>query len=143
MARPQPQPQPGLSRATVNGTTLVLTFDERLDERSVPAGGAFTVRAARRAIEVSEVAVSGREVTLTLVAPVLAGERASISYRPPSSNPLQSQSGDRVGSFGNRSVTNETPEGVPALPLAGAVVLAVLLMVGGLRPGGIARSGRL
>ena len=45
---PEPEPErPVVSRATVNGTTLVLTFDERLSERSVPAGDAFTVRAAR------------------------------------------------------------------------------------------------
>ena len=40
--------RPGLKSASVNGTALVLTFDEPLDTGSAaPAGSAFTVKARR------------------------------------------------------------------------------------------------
>ena len=42
---------PALSGATVEGAALVLAYDEALDEDSVPAPGAFTVRVVRPAPE--------------------------------------------------------------------------------------------
>lgn len=141
---PAPEPAPALGSLTVNGRTLVLTYGAALDESSVPAAAAFGVSVDRaRATAPESVEVSGRKVTLSLARSVLAGQDVRVSYQRPSTNPLRDVSGNVAASFGSRAVENESAEGVPALPLAGAVVLAVLLMVGGLRRGGIARSGRL
>ena len=72
----------------VNGTEVVLTFDEALDETSRPVGGDFTVTVSGSAddgtIGVSGVAVSGDTVTLTLAAPIPGGSavRATVGYVP-------------------------------------------------------------
>ena len=54
--------------ATVDGTTLTVTFDEALDPASVPPGSAFTVTVGGTAVALAStdpVAVRGRTVTLT------------------------------------------------------------------------------
>ncbi|MDE0194894.1 MAG: SwmB domain-containing protein, partial [bacterium] len=70
---------PAFSSAAVNGATLTITFDGALDESSVPAAGAFAVKATRSGTERSvaladtnPVAVDGAVVTLTLAEAVLA-----------------------------------------------------------------------
>ena len=50
---------PLLTRATVNGDTLVLTYDETLDGASVPAPGAFAVTAAGSTVSANGVSVAG------------------------------------------------------------------------------------
>ena len=43
----------------MNGTTLVLTYDETLDDASVPAVGDFVVQSGGNTINVSQVSVDG------------------------------------------------------------------------------------
>ena len=50
----------------VNGTTLTLTYDEPLDGSSTPEAGDFTAWVENAEGNVSNVAVSGQAVTLTL-----------------------------------------------------------------------------
>jgi len=57
---------PALVRTWVVGDTLGLTYNEALDETSQPATGDFTVNVAAAGRGVSNVAVSGNVVTLTL-----------------------------------------------------------------------------
>ncbi len=68
--------------AMVNGKTLTLTYSEGLDEDSVPAPSAFTVKAYSREVEVSNpvaVAISGAVVTLTLKSVVTSGQIVTVS----------------------------------------------------------------
>ena len=64
---------PKLQGATADGTRLVLTYDEALDENSVPAGNAFTVKVngsvASLAVD-APVDVRSSSVTLTLATAV-------------------------------------------------------------------------
>ena len=62
---------PSLVSAEVDGTSLVLTYDEPLDAFSVPAAADFTVTAGTPQ-PVSTVAVGGSTVTLTLTTPGVA-----------------------------------------------------------------------
>ena len=71
---------PLLTQATVNGSTLVLTYDEALDGASTPAAGAFGVTADGSAITVNGVRVAGSTVTLTLATAVEAGQAVTIDY---------------------------------------------------------------
>ena len=100
---------PTLSTATVNGNTLVLTYNEALDAGSVPAAMAFTVGGP--VVSVNTVAISGTRVTLTLSQAVAVGDVVTVTYTAPGTNPLQDVAGNDAGDLVDRSVTNDTPAG--------------------------------
>ena len=107
--------QPSPERATVRLDQLTLTFDKALDGDSVPADGAFTVKANDSVVSLASanpVAVSGRTVTLTLASAVAQGDVVSVSYAKPASSPLKGVDG-AVKSFPHVSATNLT--GVPSV----------------------------
>ena len=76
--------------ATVIDNTLTLTFDQHLRSSSKPAPSAFTVTVnnARRSVAAGGVAVSGRNVTLTLTSAAAYGDTVTVRYTKPSANPL-------------------------------------------------------
>ena len=90
---------PAPIRATVNGTTVVLTYNKPLDGASTPSSTAFHLRVAGDPVSINEVSVDGSEVTLTLAAPVPAGQTVSLDYTQPMSNPIQDGSGNKAQSF--------------------------------------------
>ena len=96
--------------SSVNGSSLVLTYDETLST-SLPDTVAFTVAASRSSIDVSAVSISGRQVTLTLSPAVQHGETVSVSYTVSSagSNPVKDVLGNRAVSLTNEAVINNTP----------------------------------
>ena len=99
---------PALSSASVNGATLTLTYGEALDPSSRPAASDFTVAGGNSARTVSNVAVSGQAVTLTLDPAVEHGETGiRVSYRP-GTNPIQDAAGNDALGLSNERVTNNT-----------------------------------
>ena len=90
---------PAPIRATVNGATVVLTYNKPLDGASTPSSTAFVLRVAGDPVSINEVSVDGSEVTLTLAAPVPAGQTVSLDYTQPMSNPIQDGSGNKAQSF--------------------------------------------
>ena len=106
---------PSLVSATVNGATLVLTYDEALDPNSVPdSGNAWGVRVAGLLVGArNNVAISGRKVTLTLASAVTRGQTVTITYDTSiaGTNPIQDLAGNDAATFLTaRAVTNNTPE---------------------------------
>ena len=106
---------PGLESATVEGTSLVLTYTEDLDARSVPLPGAYSVTVNGTAVPPSSVSVSGTRVTLTLETPVTVGQAEPAVTYTPGSNPVQDGSGlDALPLTGEEVViVDETPP-IPA-----------------------------
>ena len=102
---------PTLSTATVNGDTLVLTYNEALDEDSEPANSAFTVKGAGADQNPTAVAVSGRQVTLTLGTAATAGQTVTVSYTAPGTNPIQDAAGNDAANLTDRTVTNHSGTG--------------------------------
>ena len=99
---------PELSSASVNGATLTLTYGEALDGNSRPAAGDFTVSGGNSARTVSNVAMSGRAVTLSLNPAVEHGETGiRVSYRP-GANPIQDAADNDAARLSNEPVTNNT-----------------------------------
>ena len=90
---------PAPSGATVDGATVVLTYNEPLDGASTPSSTAFVLRVAGNPVSINEVSVDGSEVTLTLAAPVQAGQTVSLDYTQPVSDPIQDASGNKAQSF--------------------------------------------
>ena len=126
---------PAFSSATVNGATLVLTFDGGLWEKSVPKASAFTVRRTRSGstttlslTEPNPVAVRGRTVTLSLSEAVVRTDTLTVAYTAPASPnigaKLRDADNDRlpVPGFTAQSVTNNTSTVVRQASFSSAAV---------------------
>ena len=111
---------PAPIRATVNGTTVVLTYNKPLDGASTPSSTAFHLRVADNRASVDEVSVNGSEVTLTLAAPVPAGQTVSLDYTQPMSNPIQDASGNnKAQSFTRWYLVTDSTITKPAITVPG------------------------
>ena len=112
---------PALRSAEAHPRWLTLTFDERLDENSVPSASAFTVTVNGSVVSLAgdnPVAVSGDTVTLVLASPLASADVVTVSYARPSANPLRGPDGE-APSFSGRSVTNQ----VGAVPSVSQVAI--------------------
>ena len=98
---------PVFTGATVNSSTLVLTYGEMLDGASVPATGAFAVMADGSAITVTGVSIAGSTVTLTLATAVEANQAVTLDYTP-GTNPIQDAAGNDAAPLSGQTVTNNT-----------------------------------
>ena len=94
----------------VDGATLTLTYGELLDGSSTLAAGDFTVSGGDQARAVSNAAVSGSAVALTLDPAVEHGETAvTVSYTP-GTNPIRDVAGNEAEALSRVPVSNETPD---------------------------------
>ena len=108
---PRETTPPAPSSASVDGSTLTLTFDEPLDTGEEPDRSAFAVTVAGSGRGVAAVAVSGSAVTITLVPAVVAGDTVTVGYTAPTDDVtarLQDLVGNVAASFSGQSVTNDT-----------------------------------
>ena len=102
--------KPVFQSAVVNGAELTLTYGELLDGSSRPATGDFTVRVEGTARSVSNVAVGGSAVVLTLDPAVEHGEKGiTVSYTP-WMNPIRDAVGNDAVALTNQEVENKTPD---------------------------------
>lgn len=115
-----PDTPPVLSTATIDSTTLILTYDQDLNTSSVPATTDFTVMVAGKAATVSNVGVAGAAVTLTLAAPANSGETVTLSYTVGTS-PIQDVTFNNAAPLTNEAVTNNTLD-VTAPTLSAAAI---------------------
>ena len=109
------------SQGTVNGTALVLTYDEELDTGSVPAATAYTVAVGGSNVALastSPVAVSGTTVTLTLAAAVASTDTVTLTYRVPATNPVQDEAGKTVTVSGTVTSSDRDWRATPRCPAA-------------------------
>ena len=138
---------PTFSSATVNGTELVITFDEPLAAAANLANAAFTVKKTPQGsdtaatVELSTNAaptISGDKVTLTLASDVAVADTVTVSYTKPAtddSNRLEDPSGNEVANFSDQAVNNTTSltldlllPGIPMIvPEGGTVTYGVVL----------------
>jgi uncharacterized repeat protein (TIGR02059 family) len=107
---------PFLKGATVQGNTLVLTYNEALDAGNIPPPGAFTVKVGGAdPVAPTNVVVdsAARTVTLTLAEAVTSGQTVKVSYADPTidndTNAIQDVAGNDADTLENQSVTNDTP----------------------------------
>ena len=100
---------PVLVDASVQGDQLTLTYDEPLDETSVPTTGSFTVVVDGANRTVSKVEVKGKKVTLTLESAVSPGEDVALSYTPGSPR-IVDLTEIPAGPINNLKLNNSTPK---------------------------------
>ena len=110
------------SRATVDGTALVLTYDKVLNSASAPFPSDFTVRVAGTVVTVDQVRVGGSLVTLTLPTAVQAGQPVTLDYRQ-GDNRIRDVDGNAAVSFFDWMVTTDgvadPPDGTGTVPPGG------------------------
>lgn len=92
----------------VTTSELTLIYDVSLSASYVPLGADFAVTVGGVARQVTQVAVSGTVVTLTLASPVLAGEAVVLSYTQATGRELQTSAADKSANLSSESVTNNT-----------------------------------
>jgi uncharacterized repeat protein (TIGR02059 family) len=103
---------PVLSTATVpsgQATKIVLAYNEAIKTTSVPAVTDFTIGgidAGGRTV--TNVAISGSTVTLTMSSDISAGNTITISYTA-GTNPIKDISGNNAANLVGRAVTNSLP----------------------------------
>ena len=99
---------PVFMRATVDGTTLIIRYDEDLATTVLPATTAFTVTVAGTTVNVTGVSISDSIVTLTLASAAERGRVVTFSYAVPSSNALQDPAGNKAAALTNQPAANRT-----------------------------------
>ncbi len=103
--------KPVLLSATVDGAALALTYSEALRGSSGPLASAYTVAGGQAGRTVSNVAVTGSVVALTLNAPVGQPETGlTLSYTAPATGQLRDLAGNDAAGFGGNPVQNDTPD---------------------------------
>ncbi len=99
---------PTLSSAQVEGTTLILVYDEALDT-NLPSTGYFTVYVNGAQEGPAAINISGTDVILTLGQSVGGEALVSISYNPMTNPILRDIVGNAAGSLNTQEVLNTTP----------------------------------
>ncbi|MCM3747562.1 Ig-like domain-containing protein [Paenibacillus pasadenensis] len=93
---------------SVNGSVMTLLYSMPLDPSAVPSAGQFSVRANGLLIPVNGVSLSGTNVTLQLSTAVTLGQAVTLTYSPPSYNPLRLAGGDPAAALSSVVITNAT-----------------------------------
>ena len=117
---PRDRVRPELSAAAVDGDTLVLNYNEALDEASEPGASAFAVQAGAASRGVTRVAVSGNTVTLTLASAVSSSDEVTVRYvapEGPGAKPIRDVSGNNAAPVLRRTVRNDTITGVISIAI--------------------------
>lgn len=101
---------PKVTGTTMEGSTIVLTYDEELDPNFVPFPANYYVTVSEVPMQVDAVAVISNTVRLTLHSGIAAGQVVKVSYTVDSraANKLQDLSANLAASFNGQSVTNVT-----------------------------------
>ncbi|SMO96197.1 DUF2341 domain-containing protein [Gracilimonas mengyeensis] len=98
---------PVLNVASINGSTLQLDYNENLSPASIPASGDFTIRVNGNTRTVTNVAIIGARINLSLSQPVVSGDIVEVDYST-GTNPVQDEIGNNASGFSNQPVTNNT-----------------------------------
>ena len=131
-ATPRETTPPELATATVDGTTLTLTYDEALDENSEPSSDAFSVTAGGAGRAIDGVSEKADTVTLTLASAVTAEETVTVSYAAPADTAaprIRDLAGNAAASFSDQDVENNTPPPANS-PATGAPTISGTAQVG-------------
>lgn len=89
----------GAKSATVDGSTLIVTFDHALDSSALPQASDFTLDVLERTVTVASIAIENGLLTLTLSDSVIEDESVSLSFAASDDYPLLGMNGVAAKSF--------------------------------------------
>ncbi|MEW6445408.1 MAG: ExeM/NucH family extracellular endonuclease [Pseudomonadota bacterium] len=108
---------PLFQSASVDGSTLTLTYSEAINATNKAPASAFSVNIGGTSVTPTSVAVSGSTITLTLPSAVTSGQSVLISYTDPTAgndvNATQDTIGNDAVSLVDQIVTNLTAAPAP------------------------------
>jgi uncharacterized repeat protein (TIGR02059 family) len=87
-------------------SVILLSYNLALATNFVPSTTAFTIIVNSAVRTVNSVTISGTNVFVTLISPVIFGDEVTIGYNVPSVNPLQTPAGGQASTLVAQSVTN-------------------------------------
>ena len=93
---------PTVTRATISGASLAITFSEDLDDGSIPATTDFTVEVGGEPVELetgSRTVISGSTVTLTMAEAPPSGSTITVGYAQPGTGKLRDPAQNVVAEF--------------------------------------------
>ncbi len=101
-------PLPTVSSAVINGALLTITFDETIQNSSIPDATDFVVNVNSNPVSISSVNIGGSDsnVVITLASAVSSTDSVDVSYTV-GSHSIFGTTG-AVASFSNQSVTNNS-----------------------------------
>lgn len=91
---------------SASGAAVTLLYSMPLDPAAVPGPSQFSFRAGGTLIPVSSVSVSGSVVTLLLGSSVAPGQTLTLTYSPPTYNPLRLAGGDAAAALSSVAIAN-------------------------------------
>jgi uncharacterized repeat protein (TIGR02059 family) len=121
VALPPDTAAPVFARATVNGHTLTLYYNDTssLDAVNLPAVSAFTLGGTSATVSSVAVNSTAKTVVLTLSAEVFSTDKLTLSYTDATSGndvkAIQDSAGNDAASLVNQAVSNQTPDNVAPL----------------------------
>jgi methionine-rich copper-binding protein CopC len=97
---------PSFTQATVSGSTLTLSFNEALKVTPTSASAFSVIAGGGTVVSVNTVSISGSTVTLGLAS--TPSGSVTVSYAPPTANPLQDAAGNNVAIVSNQTALIDT-----------------------------------
>ncbi len=119
---------PVIQTAVANQAVLTLVYGEALDPLSVPPASAFTLTGGGAPRTISNIVVNGSRVVLSMDPPASYGEAGlQVGYSAPSRGAMADALGNKVPSFTNQAVANESPGTTPSADtwITGATAFSV------------------
>ena len=116
---------PVIESREINGTTLTVTFNERLDESSVPPANQFSAFIGGVGQAATGIQVDRNVVTLTITAARHGQSVTDFRYTKPTGQnvmPLRDLSGNEVATMTRQPVTNNTPPAFASAAVDGATL---------------------
>ncbi|WP_239615854.1 Ig-like domain-containing protein [Cohnella mopanensis] len=101
---------PVFTSAAMDGSTVVLTYNEELDSAVVPYPANYYVTVNDVPRQINGVTINGKTVRLTLQSGVAVGQIVKVSYTkdPDTNRQLQDLSGNKAVALSSKDVTNTT-----------------------------------
>lgn len=110
------QTAPSLESAVASSDTVVLNYDELLDQSSIPATGDYTINVGGSPVPINNITVSNDSVLIILQSSINPGDIISLNYTA-GANPVRDISLNSVLNLTGAAVTNSLSVGIPAPPL--------------------------
>lgn len=110
------QTPPTLETAEASADSVILNYNEILDQTSIPSTGNYTVNIGGSPVTISSVSISNDSVFVLLQNPVSTSDIITLSYTG-GANPVRDVSLNNVANLSNITVTNLDASDLPSPPI--------------------------
>lgn len=110
------QTPPTLETAEASADSVILNYNEILDQTSIPSTSSYTVNIGGSPVTISSVSISNDSVFVLLQNPVSPSDIITLSYTA-GANPVRDVSLNNVANLSNITVTNLDASDLPSPPI--------------------------